>query len=102
MPIYTNQTSLRFILKTNVDFNVYGVSSSAIKFREPDGTEGEFTAAVLSGSESEGKIYVDFDSDNNFDQHGIYVVWAYITYTAGGVAPGTPIEIQVYEEGLNN
>ena len=100
--IYKNQTQCRLTLQTDVDFNNYPVSSCKIKYKKPDGTAGEWTAAVLSGEEIEGKIYVDFTDTPpvvKFDTAGAWKLWAYVIFSNTKIGIGIPIEYFVKTEG---
>jgi len=57
---YELQENFRLILKTEIDFDVYNPTAQVIEYIKPDGTPGNYTATVLVGSESDGKIYYDF------------------------------------------
>jgi len=57
---YELQENFRLILKTEIDFDTYAPSAQIIEYIKPDGTVGNYTASVLEGSESDGKIYYDF------------------------------------------
>ena len=53
---YELQENFRLILKTEIDFDVYNPTAQVIEYIKPDGTPGNYTATVLVGSESDGKI----------------------------------------------
>lgn len=91
--IFKNQNKLRLKLTTSVD--ITGATSKLIKYKKPDGTEGQFTAASLD--DSTGVIYYDF-TGTELDQAGRWEFWAYITFSDSRVAPGEKITIEVIEE----
>lgn len=100
--LFVGQTAFRLILKTSVDFSVNIPSTCKIKFIKPettDETEGEWNAQVLTGSESEGKIYVDFSDSINCDQKGVWRFWAHVTFTDGRFAEGKTVEQLVRSSG---
>ena len=97
--IYQNQTAARLILQTDVNFNTDVVSSRLIKYRKPSGTTGSWTAATLTGSETTGKIYIDFSASNKFDEAGSWTLWAYLTFSDGRFANGAAATYQVPTEG---
>jgi len=93
--IYLNQSSLRLKLVTGVD--ITGASVTQIKYKKPDGeTTGTFTATVEDAGA--GSIYYDF-ADDELDQAGNWLFWAFITFSDGRSAPGEPVRVTVYEEG---
>jgi len=57
---YEGQENFRLIVKTEIDFDVYVPTAQVIEYIKPDGTTDSYTASVLTGSESDGKIYYDF------------------------------------------
>ena len=59
---YEGQQNFRLILKTEIDFETYVPSAQVIEYIKPDGTTGSYTASVLTGSETDGKIYYDFSA----------------------------------------
>lgn len=100
--IYVNQTQVKLILQTDVDFNSYTVSSSKIKYQKPDGTKGEWDSAIVSGSEELGQIYVNFTDTPpviKFDKAGVWKLWAYIIFSNAKIGIGVPIEYFVKTEG---
>ena len=92
--IFINQSKLRLQLTTGVD--ITGATSLLIKYKDPDGTEGSFTAT--SSDDDNGVIYYDF-TDGELDTRGVWTFWAYITFSDGRVAPGEVSTIKVYNEG---
>lgn len=100
--IFVNQTALKLILKTNVNFNTYLTSEIKIKYKDPAGTTSEFVAAELSGSEAEGKIFVDFSDSIKFTVAGKYILWAEITFTDSTFAHGEAVVLMVYTPGSDH
>ena len=95
-----DQTAGRLIVDTNIDFSVYTSSTPLIKYTKPDGTTGSWDATVLSGSEADGKIYVDFTDDINFDAGGFWVLWPHVTLSDDStVAAADSLSYYVAEEG---
>jgi hypothetical protein len=64
------QQNFRLILKTGIDFAVYVPSAEIIEYIKPDGSTGTYTGDALSGSESDGKIYFDFDASTPIPADG--------------------------------
>lgn len=100
--VYVGQTSLRVVLQTDVNFNTRIPDTCKIMYIKPDTTdeaEGEWSAQVLSGSEANGKIFVDFDDDTNFDETGVWRLWAHVTFSDGRFAEGKVVEQLVRSSG---
>ena len=92
--IYVDQESLRLTLQTGVDIS--GSSARAIKFLKPDqSTTGSWDATV-TGTED---LYYDFDG-SELDVSGEWTFWAFVTFGDGRTAPGEPVFMKVYEEGV--
>lgn len=97
--IFKDQSAVRLILETSVDFTATAPSSQKIKYEKPDETTGEWTASQLAGSLADGKIYVDFTDSINFDAVGKWKFWAELTFSDGRVGIGSVYHYLVYDEG---
>ena len=92
--IYKNQFNLKLTLQTEV--TVTGATATKIKYLKPDKTAGEFNASI-SGTED---LEYDFTVSTELDQSGDWTFWAYVTFSDSRIAPGEPVVIRVYEEGV--
>jgi len=97
--IYKDQTAVRLSLASGVDFDTYTPSGLSIEYVKPDGTQGDWDAVVLSGSETTGIVYVDFTNDIKFDQSGWWNLFTAITLTDGRTAPGRSVSYYVPDSG---
>jgi hypothetical protein len=98
--VYVGQSAVKLTLITSIDFNTYTVTSQKIKYKKPDGEEGEWTAIQSPGDEETGNIYVDFnDTTINFDLAGKWYIWAYLEFADGRKASGNPYPYYVKAEG---
>ena len=92
--IFRGQTALRITLKTFTDLE--GAVSAVIRFRKPDGSVGEFAAAV--GDPIRGVIFHEV-IEGEIDVSGWWVFWAFITFEDGRTAAGEAAKVYVWEEG---
>jgi hypothetical protein len=92
--IYKCQTALRITLKTFVDLE--GIISAVIKYRKPDGTVGEFSAAV---SDTANGIIFHEVIEGEIDVSGWWTFWAFITFSDERTAAGEAAKVYVWEEG---
>jgi len=95
--IYKNQTKLR--IQRTVSQDITGATLLLIKYKKPDGTEGQWTAT--SSDDSNGVIYYDVTLGNEIDQSGRWIIWAYVTFSDGRSAPGEITYLGVKVEGTN-
>jgi len=74
------QENFRLILKTEINFETYVPSAQIIKYKK-DGVSlaTELTAVILTGSESDGKIYYDFSVATPVPANGHYRTQALLT-----------------------
>lgn len=91
---YDTQTVLKFIADTGVD--ITGASALKIKYKEPDGTTGEWTAAE-EGDPLLGKI--SYSIVAALGAFNGWTLWAWVEFSVGNSAPGEARKIQIYEEG---
>lgn len=96
--IYVGQTALTLDLQTNLNLTVEGAVSAKQKYIKPDGTSGEWPCTIEPDSLT-GIIRYTVVSASDLDQAGLWKRWAYVTFAAGKVAPGEPVNFTVTEEG---
>jgi hypothetical protein len=92
--IFKFQSALRITLKTFADLE--GVVSAVIRFRKPDGSAGEFAAAV--GDTSKGVIFHEC-IEGEIDVSGWWAFWAFVTFADGRTAAGETAKVYVWNEG---
>jgi hypothetical protein len=94
--IYKNQSGLRLTLETGV--NLTTALSLKIKYIKPDKTAGSWNATITGTT----KVYYDFTNNvgvSELNQSGLWIVYAFVTFSDNRTAPGEPVTIMVYEEG---
>ena len=91
---YNGSNAIRIVLKTTVDFTSETPTSVSILYTKPDNTTGEWTAAILNGSESEGKIYYDLTTAEALTT-GVWQVRAKLVYSDGRVLYTRPVKFLV-------
>jgi len=92
--IFKEQTALRITVKTYTDLE--NAVSAVIKFCKPDGSTGEFTAAV--SDPIKGVIFHEV-IEGEIDISGWWSFWAFITFEDGRTAAGEAAKVYVWEEG---
>ena len=92
--IFKGQTALRLTLKTFTDLE--DVISAVIRYRKPNGTTGEFTAAV--GDTAKGVIFHEV-IEGELDISGWWVFWAFITFADNRTAAGEAAKVYIWKEG---
>ena len=92
--VFKGQSALRLTLKTFIDLE--GIENSVIRFRKPNGKEGEFSAAV---SDVEKSIIFHECIEGDIDVSGWWVFWAFITFGDGRTAAGEPAKVFIWQEG---
>jgi hypothetical protein len=93
--IFKGQSALRIILQTFCDLE--GIVSAVIKFRKPDDSCGEFSAAVTD--ETKGIIFHEV-VEGELDLSGWWCLWASVTFADGRTAVGETAKVFVYNEGF--
>ena len=93
--IYVAQTALRFAATLSID--ITGATVVQIKYKKPDGTEGEWDAVVSDAST--GVIYYNVADADVLDVAGVWTLWGYVTLASGKSVPGEPFNKKVYAEG---
>ncbi len=77
---FNQSNAIRIILQTNIDFTTEAPTSQKILYIKPDSdTIEEWTASVLSGAETEGKIYYDMTTSDALET-GTWTLRAKLTY----------------------
>jgi hypothetical protein len=94
MKIFKYQSALRITVKTFCDLD--GVVSTVIRFCKPDGSTGEFAAAVRDTAD--GVIFHEC-IEGEIDASGWWAFWAFVTFADGRTAAGTAARVYVWEEG---
>ena len=92
--VFIEQTALRITLKTYVDLE--GIENAAIRYRKPNGKNGEFSAAV--GDTEKGIIFHEC-IEGDIDVSGWWSFWAYITFADGRTAAGQAAKVYIWKEG---
>ena len=92
--IFKKQSALRITLKTFCDLD--GVSAAAIRYRKPNGKQGEFSAGV--SSKDNGVIFHEC-IEGDIDVSGWWMFWAFITFEDGRTASGQAVKVFIWEEG---
>lgn len=94
--IYVGQTDLTIQLVTGKD--ITNVQSVKIKYKNPLGVLGEFTASIVNAST--GIIKYDILSVNDINMHGTWILWAKIVDFQGLVSIGEATTMTVYKESF--
>ncbi|GHV82581.1 hypothetical protein AGMMS49991_11390 [Spirochaetia bacterium] len=92
--IYKGQSALRITVKTFTDLE--GIDGAVIKYQKPDGSLGEFTAAV--GDMAKGVIFHECAA-GELDKAGWWSFWAFITFGDGRTAAGEAVKVFLWNEG---
>lgn len=87
--IYKDQTAVRLILRTGIDFTETPPDTAVIKFIKPDATPGQWNAIILPGNQHNGDLYIDFSDLIKFDAAGRWILWAEILFPDGRLGIGT-------------
>jgi hypothetical protein len=92
--IFKGQSALRITLKTFIDLE--GIINAVIKYRKPDGKDGEFAAAV--GDAESGVIFHEC-IEGEIDVSGWWSFWAFVTFADGRTAAGQTAKVYIWKEG---
>lgn len=93
--IYKGQTELSIRVNTGVD--ITGATSTLIKYKDPNGLEGSFTASIYDSYE--GILNYDIVSSTDLNVVGKWTFWSYVTFANAKSAPGKPFTVEVFKEG---
>jgi hypothetical protein len=99
MGIKKNQTAARVILTTGLNLQATVPTTIRIYYTKPNSTTSYWDATILLGSETLGKIYVDFDDLKKFNASGTWKFWSYFVFADGRIAQGDTVEYEVKAEG---
>lgn len=94
MTLYSGQAAVKFTL--NGLGNLSDASSVAIKYKRPDGLEGEWNAIIED--EALGVISYELLSTQPLIE-GTYKMWAYVVFSDGRPSIGDVVTQRVYKEG---
>ena len=92
--IFKEQTALRITLKTFTDLE--DIKSAVIKYQKPNGSIGEFSAAV--GDTSKSVIFHEC-IEGELDLSGWWSFWAFVTFADGRTAAGEAAKVFIWEQG---
>ena len=92
--VFKGQTALRITLKTFIDLE--GIENAAIRYRKPNGRNGEFSAAV--GDVANGVIFHEC-IEGDIDVSGWWAFWAFVTFADGRTAAGQSARVYIWNEG---
>ncbi len=96
--VFKNQPLSLSAMPTGADLT--NATTVVFRYQKPNGdrTGVKFTNnATVDSPATDGKISCTIDA-NELDQHGTWIIWAYVTDSNGNY-PGTRIHLPVYEEG---
>lgn len=93
--IYKGQTELSIRVNTGVD--ITGATAVLLKYKDPNGLEGSFTATIYDSYE--GIINYDIVSSLDLNVVGKWTFWSHITFANAKSAPGKPFTLEVFKEG---
>ena len=85
---------MRITVKTFCDLE--SVTSAIIKYRKPNGSDGEFSAAV---SDAENGVIIHECIEGEIDVSGWWAFWAFVTFSDGRTAAGETSKVYVWQEG---
>ena len=92
--IFKGQTALRITLNTFTDLE--DAISAVIRYRKPNGSSGEFTAAI--GDMAKGIIFHEV-IEGELDTSGWWTLWAFVTFADNRTAAGEAAKVFIWKEG---
>ena len=92
--IYKGQSALRITVNTFVDLE--NIISAAIKYRKPNGNQGEFSAGIADSAK--GIIFHEV-LEGELNVTGWWTFWAFVTFSDGRTAAGEAEKVYIWEEG---
>lgn len=95
MKVYRNQDYLR--IRAHVGQTLSQVQSVVIKYRDPNGEEGSWSATIEDTLN--GIVYKDFTAGQTLGVSGIWTFWVHVTFNDSRSAPGEPYSQMIYDEG---
>ena len=96
---YHPHVGQEFRLKLETNITLTG-STLLIKYRDPAGTEGSFTAIIDPADNS--KMYYDFQSTDTTDLDGDWFVWAHAVRSDSTIDIGQSVKLTIYPEGYSS
>lgn len=93
--IFKGQTKLKITL--DLEQNITGAKQTLIKYKKPNGTEGQWTATVEDAVL--GILSYEPASELILDQSGPWVIWGWVEFSDDRVAAGEPVTLQINAEG---
>lgn len=100
--IFKNQTAVRLIVDTGIDYQLNPFTTAIIKAKNIDldnPVEKNWSANILNPPGNDGLLYVDFNDTIKFDSEGKWLIWVMVTFVNGKIGYGTPSLYKVYSEG---
>jgi hypothetical protein len=92
--IYRGQSALRITLKTYV--NLEGIDEAVIKYKKPNGKQGEFPAGV---SDTDNGVIFHEVLEEELNASGWWVFWAFVTFADGRTAAGEAAKVYIWNQG---
>ena len=92
--IYKGQSDLRITLRTFI--NLEGIIKAVIRYRNPNGKQGEFAAGLSNGEK--GLISYECQA-GDIDVSGWWAFWAFIIFEDGRTAIGQTAKVYVWKQG---
>ena len=92
--IYRGQSALRITLKTFV--NLEGIDEAVIRYKKPNGKQGEFPAGV---SDTDNGVIFHEVLEEELNASGWWVFWAFVTFADGRTAVGEAAKVYIWHEG---
>lgn len=99
--VFAGQEALKIRLATNVSWEDLDAANSLnIKYKKPDGTEGQWDAVLEAEPNPTGRIYYDIQpGDIPAASEGWWKVWTWVEFSDGRTAPGNPLHVKFRKEG---
>ena len=89
--IYVGQSNLTISLITGATLE--NVQAAKIKYKRPDGTQGEWTGTTS------GQLVEYSTSNGDLPTAGTWTLWVYIVFNDNRISVGEPSTLVVYAEG---
>lgn len=95
MRVFVNQTAIKLILETGINFNEDEVIQQQVLVIEPGGQVLQWEANKLSGEETKGSIFIDFSNNVKFTKAGHHKIRASLTFADGRLGIGRWVNVLV-------
>lgn len=95
--VFIGQTKLT--LEVNTASDLIGYQTAEIRYENPNGQKGSFSATV--GQLSPGLLVYNIQNANELNVAGVWKIWAHITFNDGKVSIGEPATLRVLRPGDN-